>query len=424
MNEPAHKSITEGNHDAATIPPRQLVFLLAVALLISYVDRGNLATAAPLIKQELGLDEAQYGILASSFYWTYVAFMVPVGWATERFGAHRVLTAGILLWSVATLLTGFASGVMGLLLLRLLLGAGESAVFPTTSSLIAAHVPEQQRGSANGVISFGYLVGPAVGTVIGGLLMANFGWRPVFVLFGAVSLLWLLPWSRFSKRLAPGATAIASGEGPGFSELLAQRGLWGTSLGHFAGNYNWYFILSFMPLYLVDVRNFSMERMAWVLSGAYVVNAACALASGWFTDRWVRRGGSASLIYKGSMVVSHLVSIGSMAGMMVLPVEGAVACLFIYEIFLGFCSPATFAIGQTMAGPLAAGRWIGVQNFCGNLAGILAPAITGMLVAGTGNYTLAFLLACVVNGLGILGWGILLPRVQPVAWRATARGAE
>ena len=117
------------------------------------------------------------------------------------------------------------------------------------------------------------------------------------------------------------------------------------------------------------------------------------------------------------MVVSHAVSIGAMAGMMVLPVEGAIACLFIYEIFLGFCSPATFAIGQTMAGPLATGRWIGIQNFCGNLAGILAPAITGLLVASTGNYTLAFLLACLVNGLGILGWGIILPRVQPVTWR-------
>lgn len=415
--------LAEKTPTAPAVSPRYLVFLLALALLISYVDRGNLATAAPLIKGELGLDEAQYGLLASAFYWTYVAFMVPVGWATERFGAHRVLAIGVFLWSVATLLTGFAGSVMALLLLRLLLGAGESAVFPTSSSLISTYVPEQQRGTANGAISFGYLVGPAIGTFIGGLLMAQWGWRPVFILFGALSLVWLLPWFRFSRQLKVAAVTKLTSAAPGFRELLAQRGLWGTSLGHFAGNYNWYFILSFMPLYLVDVRDFSMEGMAWVLSSAYVVNAVCAMASGWFTDRWVRSGRSASTIYKGSMVLSHAVSIGAMAGMMVLPVTGAIACLFLYEIFLGFCSPATFAIGQTMAGPQATGRWIGVQNFCGNVAGILAPAITGLLVAATGNYTLAFLLACAVNVLGILGWGIILPKVQLVQWGEPSRGS-
>jgi len=415
--------LAEKNPTAPAVSPRYLVFLLALALFISYVDRGNLATAAPLIKTELGLNEAQYGLLASAFYWTYVAFMMPVGWATERFGAHRVLAIGVFLWSVATLLTGFAGSILALLLLRLLLGAGESVVFPSSSSLIAKYVPEAQRGSANGAISFGYLVGPAIGTFIGGMLMAKLGWRPVFILFGALSLVWLLPWLRFSRHLATAPAVVSTSVAPSYRDLLAQRGLWGTSLGHFAGNYNWYFILSFMPLYLVDVRGFSLEGMAWVLSGAYVVNAVCAISSGWFTDRWSRSGRSASTIYKGSMVLSHAVSIGAMAGMMVLPVEGAIACLFIYEIFLGFCSPGTFAIGQTMAGPLATGRWIGIQNFCGNLAGILAPAITGLLVAATGNYTLAFLLACAVNVLGILGWGIILPKVQLIQWGEPSRGS-
>ena len=415
--------LAEKTQTAPAVSLRYLVFLLAVALLISYVDRGNLATAAPLIKSELGLNEAQYGLLASAFYWTYMAFMVPVGWATERFGAHRVLAIGVFLWSVATLLTGFAGSILALLLLRLLLGAGESAVFPASSSLISTYVPEQQRGSANGAISFGYLVGPAIGTFIGGLLMAQLGWRPVFILFGALSLVWLLPWLRFSRSLSAAPAVVSTSVAPSYRDLLAQRGLWGTSLGHFAGNYNWYFILSFMPLYLVDVRGFSLEGMAWVLSSAYVVNAVCAMSSGWFTDRWSRSGRSASTIYKGSMVLSHAVSIGAMAGMMVLPVKGAIACLFVYEIFLGFCSPGTFAIGQTMAGPLATGRWIGIQNFCGNLAGILAPAITGLLVAATGNYTLAFTLACAVNVLGILGWGIILPKVQLVQWGEPSRGS-
>ena len=178
---------------------RSLVFLVSLILLMNYIDRGNLATAAPLVKTELGLDDGQIGVLLSSFYWTYVAFMIPVGWATERFGAHRVLAVGAALWSVATFLTGFAPGLPTIFLLRLLLGAAESTVFPAVSSLLATHVPLDKRGMANGIMSFGYQVGPAIGTFAGGILMEHWGWRPVFILFGAISLVWVLPWLRFSR---------------------------------------------------------------------------------------------------------------------------------------------------------------------------------------------------------------------------------
>ncbi len=398
------------------------MFLLAVVLLISYVDRGNLATAAPLIKQELQLDTAQIGLLLSAFYWTYVACMVPVGWATERFGAHRVLAVGATLWAVATLLTGFAHGLLSLLLLRLALGVGESAVFPASSSLIATHVPVERRGGANGMISFGYLVGPAIGTFVGGWLMQRHGWRPVFLLFGALSLLWLWPWLRYTARTAAVAVRPATLEQmPSYAQILRQRGLWGVSLGHFAGNYNWYFILSFLPLYLVEVRGFSMGTMAGVAGGAYLVNAVSAMLSGWYADRWIRAGRSATVFYKWAMTLSHVVSIGAMAGMLLLPVRESIACLFLYEVFLGFSSPGTFGIGQILAGPLATGRWIGVQNFCGNIAGILAPALSGWMVLATGNYVLAFTVAGLINVLGIFGWGYLLPKVEPIDWSAPAR---
>ena len=115
---------------ASDFPPHgKLVFLVSIILLMNYIDRGNLATAAPLVKTELGLDDGQIGVLLSSFYWTYVAFMIPVGWATERFGAHRVLAVGAALWSLATLLTGFAPGLSAIFLLRLLLAT--SAIAPS-----------------------------------------------------------------------------------------------------------------------------------------------------------------------------------------------------------------------------------------------------------------------------------------------------
>jgi MFS family permease len=394
-----------------------LVALLTLALFINYVDRGNLATSAPLMKEQLHLDEAQIGYLISAFYWTYVIAMIPVGWATERLGAHRVLAVGAALWSAATLMTGFANGIAALLAMRLLLGLAESAIFPASSALLATYVPRESLGKANGTISFGYLVGPAIGTFVGGMLMAQFGWRAVFIGFGAGSFLWLLPWLRFSAQPATPIAQVASATySPTYGQILRQRGLWGASLGHFAGNFTWYFILSFMPLYLTDVRHLSVESMAGVLGGAYFINAVCAVIAGWYADRWIRRGGSPTVIYKLLMNVCQVVSVASMMGMVLLPAQYSIACLLVYEIFLGFSSPGTFGIGQILAGPSATGRWIGIQNFCGNLAGIIAPALTGWLVYTYGNYNLAFIIAGLVSLLGLVGYLIVLPKVEPIDW--------
>jgi MFS family permease len=389
--------------------------LLTLALFINYIDRGNLATAAPLMQQELKLNAAQLGVLLSAFYYGYVAFMAPVGWLAERHGAHKVLAAGVLIWSLATVLTGFVAGFTTLLLLRVLLGVGESGAFPCASKLMANAVQVRNLGIANGVLGFGYLVGPAVGTLLGGLMMSRLGWRPVFVLFGGLSLLWLWPWrtvviSRVER------TRVPAPDDPTFREILRQRGLWGAALGHFASNYSFYFILAWLPFYLVRARGFSMDAMAWIASWAYLLNAASALLMGWAADRWIRSGRSPDGIYKGAMVVNHVGGIACMAGMVMLPAFGSIAALFAYEIVCGLASPGVFAIPQIMAGPRAAGRWVGVQNAIGNMAGFAAPALTGILVDQTGQFELAFALAAAVNLLGLVGWVWVLPPIAPLDW--------
>jgi MFS family permease len=396
----------------------RVVLLLAAVLCINYVDRGNLATAGPMIESELHLSKDQFGYLQSAFFITYVLAMMPAGWIAERLGARRVLAVGVVIWSTATLLTGFSYGLTALFLLRLLLGLGESVAFPSVSKLLAAAVPDSERGRANGKVAFGYLIGPAVGTLVGGFLMSRIGWRPVFVLFGCISLLWLWPWSKV--RIAEPTTAIkAPGvDAPTSRQILAQRGLWGASLGHFAGNYNFYFILTWLPEYLVKARGFSMDTMTANVTTAYVINAVCATLMGTATDRWIRAGHSRDLIYKGAMALNHVTAIGCMAGMVLLPVNGLLACLFLFAAVTGISSPGYYAIPQTMAGPLATGRWVGVQNTCGNIAGIIAPAMTGVLVVlAHGRYESAFALAGAMNLLGIAGWVLILPRIAPVDWK-------
>ena len=393
---------------------RRLVILVALALFISYVDRGNLATAAPLIQEELSLSPEQLGYLLSAFFITYVLAMIPAGWLAERYGAHRVLAGGMLIWSLATFFMGFAASFIGLFVLRLVLGLGESVTFPSLSKLIANGVAPERMGMANGIVAFGYLIGPAAGTLLGGLLMAKFGWRPVCLLFGALSLLWLIPWRKLRVREA----RVEHGHGgPTMREILSQRSLWGASLGHFSSNYAFYLILTWLPSYLVREKGFSLETMAAVASGAYLLNAVGAWLAGWASDRWIGAGRSPNTIYKGTMALNHVGGIVCMAGMVLLPPGAAIACLYAYQLVLGFASPGTFAISQICAGPAATARWVGVQNMCGNLAGIAAPAITGLIIGATGHFDRAFLLAALVNVLGLVGWVFVLPRIAPIRWR-------
>jgi MFS family permease len=351
--------------------------------------------------------------------------MVPAGWLGERYGAHLVLAAGIGIWSLATLLTGLATGFWSLLLLRLLLGVGESAAFPCSSQLFASQLRRSQIDMANGVLGFSYLVGPAIGTVLGGLLMPIYGWRAVFVLFGALSLIGVWPMARLRLQRVAGSGKERSIEGsPTFSVILRQRGLWGASVGLFASNYNFYFILAWLPDYLVKEREFSMSRMAAVAGSAYLINALSALAAGWAAGVWTRSGRSANGLYKSLMAFAHIASMVAMVGMTFLPVEGCIACLCLFEIGIGVSSPGVYAIPQIIAGPAATGRWVGVQNGIGNLAGILAPTITGILLDVTGHFSSAFVLAGALNVLGLVGWLWMLPRIEPLDWSRAAREAQ
>src|SRR6478735_7020432 len=134
--------------------PTRLVLLVTAALFVNYIDRGNLATAAPLIQDELQLSASQLGFLLSAFYYGYVLCMAPAGWLAERYGAHRVLATGLIVWSLATLGTGLAHGFAALLILRILLGVGESVSFPCASKVFANAVKIENLGVANGVLGF------------------------------------------------------------------------------------------------------------------------------------------------------------------------------------------------------------------------------------------------------------------------------
>ncbi len=395
---------------------RTVVPLLALVVLINYIDRGNLATAAPLIKGELHLTSTQIGLLISAFFWSYVPSHALVAWLIERVNAYRTLALGLALWGLATAASGLATGFVALLALRVLLGVGESAAFPCISKLLAQHLPPERLGAANGLIMTGLALGPAFGTFFGGLLMAVTGWRPVFLLFGCASLLWLWPWLTTTAKASVAATRHVDGPAPSFLAILRRWEARGASLGQFCGNYALYFVLSWLPLYLVKARGFSMTEMATLSGLIYLVYAASTVASGWACDQWIAAGASVTLVRKSAIIGGSLAIAGSLVACAVGDLRVSVVSLFVAGLSFGVTAPALFCIAQTLAGPRVGGKWFSLQNGIANLAGIVAPIITGVIVDRTGEFNWAFVIAGAVSLLGAFAWGLMIRKVEPIDW--------
>jgi MFS transporter, ACS family, D-galactonate transporter len=368
-----------------------------------------------MLKDELNLSPTQLGILLSSFFWTYGAFQIVSGWLVDRFEVNWVIAIGFLIWSMATACTGLTHTFLALLLARLILGMGESVAYPAYSKILVRDFPQEHRGLANSAISAGNACGPAIGALMGGMLMARFGWRSFFVVLGLASLLWLLPWFRWMP-LARTTDVIEGGYSPGFKAILRQRSAWGTCLGLFCLNYLLYFLITWLPFYLVRERGLALTEMAKIVAAAYLLTAVSAVTCGWFSDRWIAAGSTATRVRKAFMIAGAGGG-GLLLGACVIAGPTlAVVLLMMAGVAFGLATSNLWAITQTLAGPQASGRWTGVQNVFGSLAGVLAPAITGFVVDRTGEFFWAFAILAAVAVVGAGSWIFIVGPVEEVDW--------
>ena len=392
---------------------RALVMLLGAAVFLNYVDRGAIGIAAPLMKSDLGLSDEAYGLVFSAFFWIYAPVQMFAGRLCDRFSVYKLMAGGILLWAASTLLMGFAAGFSSLLILRIMLGVGESISFPGSSKIIARHIPSDQRGMANAMVAAGIALGPAAGTLAGGLILDIWGWQAIFLVFGIVTLIWLLPW-RQTVRALP--TTEYRDEGPRVpvATLLRKWPLWSMSIVHALGNYCFYFLLAWLPLFLTKARGFSIGEMTMLATLGYTVQGACALGYGRFSDWWTRSGRSEALCRRWMMVGSQTLAAGAILGLAF--AQDAVT-IGILLCLAGAASASLslnlYAVAQMFAGPRASGTWVGVQNAIGNLSGIVGPIITGVIVTRAG-YNSAFILTAAVALFGAFWWAFAVPRIVQV----------
>ncbi len=403
-----------------------VVLLLVASVFVNYADRSNLSLAVPILEKQFSLSPLRAGELLGAFFWTYALVQVVglAGWLADRFHAGWVLFTGYLLWSLATAATGLTASFTALFALRLLLGLGESVAYPCYSRVFAA-MPQEHRGRANALIDAGTKLGPAAGAFVGGAVLVHFGWRAMFGFFGLGALAWLPLWywamphgEGSAVTQASGATVGARDEAePSVAKMLRMPCAWGSIVGHFCGNYFYYFLLSWLPAYLEQEQGLSTSTMSRLVSAVFFVIACSTLVCGFASDWLIARGASPTFVRRtlasgGLVLASTLILFSMVRGHPVL----ALSILIVACMGQGAYASNHWAVTQTLAGPVMAGRWSSLQNGVANFSGIAGSVLTGWIVQKYGSARLAFAVAGVVALIGGLSWGLLVRRVEPLDW--------
>ena len=394
---------------------KAITALLTLLVLLNYVDRGALGIAAPGLKDEFHLSALAFGVALSAFAWVYAPAQFAVGWLSDRFCVYRLVAVGLAIWAVSTMLTAAATGLATLVALRIGLGIGEGVAFPSISKMIAVHVPDERRGLANAWVAAALAAGPAVGTLVGGHILNDYGWRTIFLTFGVITLLWLVPWHFVSRAHwhVPGEDRQPSVP---MRNILGRRAVWAMGIGHFCNTYSFYFLLAWLPLFLVKQRGLSILEMTSITTSVFALQAVCALMWGWLSDRLVRAGFDEGRVRKSFVALSHSCSAIAVLGLSQADSTASIqGWLLLAGAGAGPAGTQPYAIAQIFAGRRASGSWVGAMNGLGNTSGIIGPLMVGAIIDRTHNYVAAFVLAASISAFGALWWLFAVPKVEPVA---------
>jgi MFS family permease len=393
-----------------------VMWLLFIASGINYLDRTTISFALPLISHDLLLGPESKGVLLSAFFWSYTAMQIPIGLMADRINLLWVYAGTFALWSLAQGLTGLAGSLMVLIVLRVVLGFGESIYLPGGTKIVSLLFGRAERGLPSGFFDSG----TRFGLVLGGLaipwLLVRYGWRDAFVMVGVLGLLWLIPWFiAFPAKLANKARQQSERAGaqarPRLGLAHFDRNLLGICLGFFCFDYFWYLMLTWLPDYLYEARHLTLIKMGIFSALPYAVFGTCEPLGGWIADRLIKRGWDPTRTRKG------IISFGFLFGLLMIPaafVQSAnlAVLLIIGAGFVGLATANLLVMVQLCAPPEEVGVWTGFMNFAGNIGGITAPLVTGFTIAWTGSFVSAFVLGPTLLVSGLLAYWFVVGKLD------------
>src|SRR2546421_856751 len=406
--------------------------LLGVGIVINYFDRVNLSVATtPLIK-EFHFSNAEIGLLLSSYLWSYTLLQIPVGALLDRIGVKWIMRVGTILWSIASFMTAIVSGLGLILLSRILLGIGESPAFPGSSKATGYWFPVKERGRATTAFDAAAKLSSALGLPIVALAVASWGWRAGFWMTGILSLLYAVVfWLLYrnpgeSKRLSEteqkyiveggsqqeGAVPTNTAASLGF--LLRQRKIWGLTLGFTAYNYAFNLFLVWLPGYLQTQLHVTVLKSGLYLIVPWLVAAVTdVLIGGVLVDRLISSGADPTKVRRVLFTIGMLLGITAIGAAFTTNINIAVTWLTISLAGLAFAAPIAWSIPSLIAPKGTVGTVGGIMNFLGNLAGIVAPIVAGIVADRTG-FGVNFLITGAILLVGIFCFLFLLARIEQI----------
>ncbi len=385
------------------------------------MDRVNISVTAPLIMKELEWDEASLGIILSSFFFGYTLLQIPGGWLADRYGGKKVLTFGVLWWSVFTMITPLARSITGMAFVRTLMGVGEGVNFPSIQSITTKWIPVAERSRVMGFTLSGISVGNIIAFPLAAWIMLTLGWRSVFYIFGLFGFIWCLFWLRIASNRPEEHKTIKQEEldyitanrpviNPikrvPWKTLLTKGEVWALVINHFCVSWGFFMFLTWLPTYLIKAHGFSIKEMGIYSMLPYVAMVIGSNATGWVADYWIKRTGAITLTRK----IVHSVSLISAALFLVLlaGAETKLAVITCVTLALGMLSMTGSSTGPNAMdiGPRYAGIIMGMQTTAGNIAGVIVPLAVGLIVSLSGRWDLVFYGAAAILLVGVIIWNL------------------
>lgn len=387
--------------------------LLCAMYFINYIVRVNISTAAAVFQPELHLTNTEVGLVFSAFAYPYLAFQVAGGWLADKFGARRGLTMFAVIWSVATVLMGLAHSLPGLILGRVLLGIGVSAL-PVATRAMSNWTPTERRGFAQGITHAFARLGNAITPPLVTWLMVLVGWRGSFVVVGIIGLLWAVVWGLYFRDDPAEHQGISKNDLERLPRMrarsvtrvpflpLATRML-PVTMVYFCYGWTLWFFLAWIPSYFLHSYNLKLSSSALFASSVFLAGTCGDFLGGLVSDRIFTRTGSRTKARRNIIVFGFLTSTVFMAPVLLVhDLTVVVLSLSVAFFFAEFTVGAFWAMPMDIA-PRYSGFASGFMNSGSALAAIVSPLIGGMIVDRTGNWDLTFVAGVALLLAGAVG---------------------